>query len=231
MSRFKWDQVADKKYELGTDRGVVFPFASNAYGTGVPWSGLTAVTHSPEGAEATDIYADNIKFASFRSAETVKGTIEAYCYPDAVAKLDGTEEIETGFYVGQQSRGSFGFVYRTLIGGDGVAPGSGKNYKYHLFYGCSISPSEKNYKTLNDSPEAGTFSWEFDTTPITETLTIDGASKTITTAEVTLDCSKLDDDAVEALENLLFGSDPSGGTGTGTAGKMPTLAEIYAAIS
>lgn len=226
--RFKWDQTADKKYETGTDRAVVFPFLSGSYGAGVPWSGLTAVTHSPEGAETTDIYADNIKFASFRSAETVKGTIEAYCYPDAVAKLDGTEEIDTGFTVGQQSRGTFGLIYRSLIGGDGVAAGSGTNYKYHFFYGCSISPSEKNYKTVGDSPEANTFSWEFDTTPIKET--VNGTE--YATAEATVDCSKLDADKVEALENLIFGTDGTGsGSGsTGTAGKMPTLSEIYTAI-
>lgn len=225
MSRIKWDQTTDKRYETGTDRGTVYPVSSGTYGAPVAWSGLTAVTHSPEGAESTDIYADNIKFASFRSAETVKGTIEAYCYPDAVAELDGTAEVADGFFVGQQARGSFGFVYRSWIGGDGVPAGSGKNYKYHLFYGCSISPSEKAYKTVNDSPEANTFSWEFDTTPIKETVN----SKEYTTAEVTLDCSKLTDSQVEDLEELLFGADPEG-SGTGSTGKMPTLAEIYAIV-
>lgn len=224
--RIKWDQTADKRYETGTDRGTVYKFSNNAYGKAVPWSGLTAVTHSPEGAEATDIYADNIKFASFRSAETVKGTIEAYCYPDEVAELDGTAEVCTGMYVGQQARGTFGFVYRSWIGGDGVAAGTGTNYKYHLFYGCSISPSEKNYKTVNDSPEANTFSWEFDTTPIKET--VNGTE--YTTAEVTLDCSKMDAEDVTALENLLFGKDAQGSSGTATDGKMPTLAELYAIL-
>ena len=231
MAMFKWDQPADKRYELGTDRGVVFPYtAGSGYGAGVPWSGLTAVTHSPEGAESTDIYADNIKFGSFRSAETVKGTIEAFCYPDAVAELDGTAEIADGFYVGQQARGTFGFVYRSLIGAEGVAAGTGKNYKYHLFYGCSINPSEKNYKTLADNPEAGTFSWQFDTNPIKETVN----SKEYVTAEVTIDCSKLDDADVTAIEALLFGTDASGsgsGATSGTDGKMPTLAEIYAILA
>lgn len=224
MARLQWDQAADKRYETGTDRGVVYPFTGSAYGNPVAWSGLTAVTHSPEGAESTDIYADNIKFASFRSAETVKGTIEAYCYPDAVGELDGTAEVIDGMFVGQQSRGTFGFVYRSWIGGDGVAAGSGKNYKYHIFYGCSISPSEKAYKTVNDSPEANTFSWEFDTTPIKETVGTDE----ITTAEVTIDCSKLSDNAVEAIEALLFGTD--GGSGS-TTGKMPTLTELKTACA
>ena len=166
--KLKWDEQGQKKYENGVSKGVVYRKNSEtpAKWIGAAWNGLTSVTESPEGAEKTDLYADNIKYASFRSAETFGGTIEAYTYPDEFAACNGEATLTTGVTIGQQSREAFGMCYRTEQGND-ESPEYG--YKLHLVYNCTCSPSERAYETINDSPDAITLSWEFDSTPVNVT--------------------------------------------------------------
>lgn len=198
MSRITWDGVGEKKYELGVDHGVLYPQVGAAYPKGYAWNGLTTVTESPEGAEPNDIYADNIKYASIRSAETWKGTIEAYTYPDQFMACDGTQEIAPGVYVGQQARQPFGFCYRNDQGDDSAS--SEEAHKIHIIYGCTASPSEQSHETVNDSPEPQSFSWEVDSTPVPVT----GKKATAT---LTIDTAKISEKALAALEAVLYGTD------------------------
>lgn len=208
-----WDDTGKKIYENGVSKGVLYVKNSDGtYQDGVAWNGLTAVTESPDGAEPTDLYADNIKYASMLSAETFGATIEAYTYPDEFAECDGSAAIMDGIYVGQQPRTPFAFCYRTEVGSDSYAAGAGNHYKIHIVYGCTASPSEKNYETINDSPDAITFSWEINTTPVNVT----GKKPT---ANLVIDCSKLTDANRTKLENALYGTD----AGTGTEATAPTL--------
>ena len=208
MTAIEWDAAGKRFYENGTDRGVLYPMTSNgSYDKGVAWNGLTAVTESPEGAEPTDLYADNIKYATMRSAETFGCTIEAYTYPDEFSECDGSAQIAKGVFAGQQERKGFGFSYRTLIGND-TATSSDDGYKLHLVYGCLASPSEKGYSTVNDSPEAITLSWEFSTTPVEIATLIDG-KKLKPTSILTFDSTKVDAKKLAALEEILYGKDPS----------------------
>lgn len=206
MAKIVWDETGKRFYETGVSHGVLYLYNSKEkkYGTGVPWNGLTAVTESPSGAEANDIYADDIKYASLRSAETFGATIEAYTYPDEFTKCDGSVEIENakGVYLGQQARETFGFVYRSKIGND-TASEEDDGYKLHLIYGATASPSEKAYSTINDSPEAITFSWEISTIPIE----VNGY-KPIST--ITIDSTKADKIKLAELEKKLFGDDSEG---------------------
>lgn len=207
----KWDVSGSKLYETGTDRGVLFVMDSNgAYGKGVAWSGLTAVTQSPEGAEASDYYADNIKYVSLRSAETFGGTIEAYMYPEEWAACDGSAELAPGVYAGQQKRNTFGFSYRTVVGND--TNGDDYGYKIHLIYGATASPSERSYQTVNDSPEPITLSWEFETTPVN----LEGYKPT---ALIEIDSTKVDSSNLKKLEDMIYGSS------TGDS-KLPTPDEV-----
>jgi len=192
-----WDQTGEKIYETGTDRGVLYPMSGSTYGKGVAWNGLTAVTESPSGAEPTDLYADNIKYVSIRSAEEFGGTIEAYTYPDEFGQCDGSAELATGVSIGQQTRKAFGLSYRTKIGND--TDGNDHGYKIHLVYGATVSPSEKGYATINDSPDAITFSWEFTTTPVQ----VEGFKPT---AILTIDSTKVDATKLAALEAILYGT-------------------------
>ena len=163
-----WDQTGQKKYENGVSKGVLYKKdATKNKWIGVAWSGLTSVSESPEGADKTDLWADNIKYASMRSAETFGGTIEAYTYPDEFETCDGSAELTTGVVIHQQARETFRFCYRTEQGND--EKGAEYGYKIHLVYGCTCSPSERAYETINDSPDAITFSWEFDTVPVNVT--------------------------------------------------------------
>ena len=198
--KLQWDQTGERLIETGVDRGVVFPYDSNieAYGDGVAWNGLTGITESPSGAEPTDLYADNIKYVTLRSAEDFGGTIEAYTYPDEVATLDGTAEVASGVRIGQQKRGMFGLSYRSLIGND--TDGSDHGYKIHLVYGATISPSEKSRSTVNDSPEAITFSWEFKTTPVNVTGFKPAAHLEVDSTKVA-DASKLSE-----FEDIIYGT-------------------------
>lgn len=201
MARLVWDAVGEKKFESGTDRGVIYVQSANgAYGNGVAWNGLTAVTESPSGAEPTALWADNIKYANLISAEEYGATIEAYTYPDEFAICDGSKALATGVIAGQQDRTPFGFCYRTIIGND--SQGNNFGYKLHLIYGCQASPSEKSYATINDSPDAITFSWEITTTPVN--VTAEGFKPT---ASLTIDSTKVAAEKLASLETILYGGD------------------------
>ena len=199
MARLVWDQTGERLYETGVDRGVLYLLDNlGAYSNGVAWNGLTGVTESPSGAEATDLYADNIKYLTMRSTETFGATVEAYTYPDEFAECDGSASLADGVMIGQQSRKTFGLCYRTVVGND--VNGNDHGYKLHLIYGATASPSEKAYATINDSPEAITFSWELSTTPVNVT----GFKPT---ASITIDSTKADPDCLAALEAVLYGGD------------------------
>lgn len=199
MSALVWDQTGEKLYETGTKKGVLYPMSeSGTYPKGVAWNGLTAVTESPSGAEATDLYADDIKYLSLMSAEEFGGTIEAYMYPDEFAECDGSAEPTPGVMIGQQSRKAFGMSYVTTVGND--VKGNDYGYKIHLIYGMKVSPSERGYQTINDSPEAITFSWEFTTIPVNVT----GFKPT---ACLTIDSTKVNAEKLKSLEDKLYGVD------------------------
>lgn len=213
MAKIVWDKAAEHFYETGVDHGVLYPQKDTGeYDKGVAWNGLTAVTESPSGAEATDLYADNIKYLSLLSAETFAATIEAYTYPDEFAALDGSGELSAGVMIGQQARSAFGLCYRTQVGND--VKGSDYGYKLHIIYGAKASPSEKAYSTINDSPEAITFSWELSTTPVA----VEGFKPT---ASLVIDSTKVGAEKMAKLEAKLYGSDagPSGSP----AASEPTL--------
>lgn len=162
-NKLEWDKAGEHVFETGVDHGVLYVMNNNAYGEGVAWNGLTAVTESPEGAEVTAIYADNIKYLNLRSAEEFNATIEAYTYPDEFEECDGSAALGEGVKIGQQVRKTFAFCYRTKVGND-LDPEAG--FKLHIIYGASAAPSERAYATVNDSPEAITFSWEISTVPV-----------------------------------------------------------------
>ena len=199
MSKIVWDETGKRFYETGVKQGVLYPQdTSGAYPKGVAWNGLTAVTESPSGAEASPLYADDIKYVNLRSAEEFGATIEAYTYPDEFAACDGSAELTPGVTIGQQKRSAFGLSYRTTLGNDIAENDYG--YKLHLIYGATASPSEKAYATINDSPEAITFSWEVTTTPVA----VQGFKPT---ASLTIDSTKVDAEKLAALEAILYGSD------------------------
>lgn len=200
MSRLVWDAAGEKAYESGVDHGVLYTLENNVYGSGVVWNGLTSISESPEGGDANDFYADNIKYGTLRGTENFGGTIEAYTYPDEFAICDGSASLANGVIIGQQTRKTFGLSYRTLIGND--ADGLDAGYKLHLVYGATASPSEKSYETINDSPEAITFSWEFTTIPVPVTGT---NYKPISI--LTIDSTKANETNLGVLENILYGSD------------------------
>lgn len=214
MARLVWDKTGEHLYETGVDHGVLyFPDQTGAYKNGVAWNGLISVSESPSGAEATGQYADNIKYLNLISAEEFGATIEAYTYPEEFEACNGNKELvdNTGVYVGQQSRSVFGFCYRTMIGND--TDGQDHGYKLHLVYGCQVSPSEKAYQTINDSPEALTFSWELSTTPVNVT----GKKPT---ALLVIDSTKIDSTKLAKIEAKLYGDESS------TGAVLPTPDEI-----
>lgn len=199
MSKLVWDKTGERLYETGVDHGVLYPIQTGGvYSKGVAWNGLSAVTESPSGAEASPFYADNIKYLNLMSAEEFGATIEAYMYPDEFAECDGSAEIATGVSIGQQARKVFGLSYRTLLGND--VDSNDYGYKLHLIYGALAAPSEKGYSTINDSPEPITLSWEITTTPIN----VAGFKPT---ACVTIDSTKVDATKLKALEDILYGTD------------------------
>lgn len=212
--RLTWDKTGERLYETGVDHGVLYiPDSSGVYNNGVAWNGLTTVTESPSGAESNPLYADNMKYLNLISAEEFGATIEAYTYPDEFGQFDGTATPVAGVSIGQQNRKSFGLSYRTRVGND--VQGSDFGYKLHLIYGATAAPSEKAYATINDSPEAITFSWELTTTPV------DAGAGLKPTALLTIDSTKVDAAALAALEDLLYGSDTDEPT-------LPTPAEVVA---
>lgn len=208
MAALTWDAVGERLYETGTKKGVLYPQVQGAYPTGVAWNGLTAVTESPDGAEPTDLWADDIKYLSIRSVENYKGTIEAYTFPDEFAACDGSATLMSGVTIGQQPRKPFGFSWVTTIGNDTEYDNYG--YKIHLVWNATASPSEKSYQTINDNPEAITFSWSIDTTPTNVT----GHKPT---AHMEIDSTKFNTDALKAklaaLEAVLWGQDAAAAVG------------------
>lgn len=225
MSRFTWDNAGEKMYELGDKNGVLYPnykAASKRFEGGVPWNGLTAVTESPSGAEANTMYADDIKYGEIRSAEEFGATIEAYTYPDEWAECDGSKALGAngGMLIGQQKRKPFGFSYVSTVGND--VDGMDHGYKLHLIYNATASPSEKSYATINDSPEAITFSWELTTTPVAIDNLVDNDGKPYKpTAIITIDSTKVDKTALTALEDILYDEE---------AAYLPTPYEVYSIL-
>lgn len=215
MSKIIFDNTGEKIYETGVDHCVLFVRNGNAYETGVAWNGITAINESPSGAEATPIYADNIKYLNIVSGEDFGATIEAYTYPDEFTECDGSAEIIEGVKIGQQTRKPFALCYRTLIGND--VAGTGHGYKLHFIYNAQAAVSAKNYKTINESPEAMSFSWEISTTP----EVVEGFKPTAT---VTVDSTKVDSTKLKALEDKIYGTESSEPT-------MPTISEIVSLLS
>lgn len=213
MAKLVWDKTGERLYETGVSHGVLYvQDSTGAYPAGVAWNGLTAVTESPSGAEATPLYADDIKYLELRSAEEFGATIEAYTYPKEFEACDGSAELAEGVTIGQQDRKAFGLCYRTIVGNDVKKNDLG--YKLHLIYGATASPSEKGYQTVNDSPEAITFSWEVTTTPIN----VDGFKPT---SSLTIDSTKVDKSKLDALEAKLYGTESVEAT-------LPTPDEVAA---
>lgn len=215
MTKLAWDQTGERIYETGVDRGVLFlPDTVGAYTNGYAWNGLVSVTESPSGAESNKQYADNQVYLNLLSAEEFGGTVEAYTYPDEFAQCDGTAVPTPGVMVGQQPRKSFGLSYRSKVGND---QSSDYGYKLHLVYGALAAPSERAYATVNDSPEAITFSWEITTTPV-EVGTVNGVTYK-PTACLTIDSTKVDATALASLENLIYGT-------AGTDPSLPLPADV-----
>jgi hypothetical protein len=198
MAKLVWDKSGEHYYETGVDHGVLYVRNAGVYEKGVAWNGLTAVTESPSGAESNPLYADNIKYLNLISAEEFGATIEAYTYPKEFEACDGTAELAEGVLIGQQTRSTFGLCYRTRVGND--VDGDSLGYKLHIIYGCLASPSEKNYQTVNDSPEAISFSWEISTTPVD----VNGKQPT---ASLTIDSRTADPAKLATLEAKLYGSE------------------------
>lgn len=202
MTKIQWDLTGEHRYETGVDHAVLYPYESNAYDDGVPWNGVTSVTQSPSGAEATKLWADNIKYVELRSVEEFGGTIECYTYPDEFGECNGETKVIAGMRVGQQPRKPFGLCYRTLIGNDTELDEHG--YTLHIVYGATCSPSQKQYSTKNDSPEAGNFSFEFTTTPV-------AFSGFKPTSYIEIDSTDFATEAekakLTALENILYGTE------------------------
>ena len=217
MSKLIWDEDAKRTYETGVSKGVLYPVQDDGkYSLGVAWNGLTAVTESPSGAEATPMYADNIKYLNLISAEEFGATVEAYTYPQEFEACDGSAEIQPGVCVGQQDRKKFGMAYRTVFGNNDK--GNSYGYKLHLIYGATAAPSEKAYNTINDSPEAITFSWELSTTPVS-------VANMKPTASVTIDSTKVKPEKLKALEDILYGS--TSGSGNPRLPLPDEISEIF----
>ena len=222
MSRIVWDKTGERYYETGVKMGVLYPVQEGgAYNKGVAWNGLTAVTESPSGAEATPLYADDIKYLNLISNEEFGCTIEAYTYPDEFAECDGSAALATGVMIGQQKRKTFGLSYRTTFGND--VDGTEHGYKLHLVYGCLAAPSQKAYATINDSPEAITFSWEVTTTPVS----VKGFKPT---SQITIDSTKVQPEKLTALEGILYGKDAASG-GEAADPRLPLPDEIATLFS
>ena len=224
MSRLTWDKTGERYYETGVKQGVLYPIQTDGkYSKGVAWNGLISVTESPSGAEATPLYADDIKYLNLISNEEFSATIEAYTYPDEFYECDGSASLADGVMIGQQKRKTFGLCYRTTVGND--VDGNDYGYKLHLIYGCLAAPSEKGYNSINDSPEAITFSWEVSTTPVS----VKGFKPT---SQITIDSTKIAEGKkakLTELEDILYGKDGDGGATTGPRLPLPDeVATLFA---
>lgn len=227
MPKLVWDNTGERLFETGVDHGVLYVMGTNGYEKGVVWNGLTAVNESPEGGEPTALWADNIKYLNLMSTESFGGSIEAYTYPDEFMACDGSVSLTAGLIVGQQPRKQFGLAYRTRIGND--VDGSEHGYKLHLVYGCLASPTEKAYETINDSPDAITFSWDFTTTPVA-VVDDNGVELAKPTAHLIIDSTKFTETAaaakLTALETTLFG-----GEGQSADATLPTPYQVMQALA
>ena len=219
MGKLVWDTVGDKTYETGTSKGVLFVQdpTTGVYGAGVAWNGLMGVTQSPDGAEPTPLYADNIKYLELTSMENFKGSIEAYTYPDEFAECDGSKEAAPGLFVGQQARAQFAMAYSTIVGNDTLGEAYGE--KIHIIYAAKVSPSERAHKTINDSPEAMTFSWDFSTTP--QQITTAGYKPS---AYVCVDSTKIAAAKFKAIQDLLYGT-------ASEESDLPTIDELITLVT
>lgn len=221
MSKIKWDETGKKMYETGVSQCVLYTLDKNgAYSGGVAWNGITAITENPSGAEANPLYADNIKYLNLMSKEEFGATVEAYTYPDEFMECDGSKELVAGVIAGQQSRKTFGLCYKTILGND--EDGEDHGYKLHIIYGAMAAPSEKGYSSVNDSPDAITFSWEITTTPVQVT----GFKPT---ACITIDSTKVDATKLDTLLETLYGKDPAtpeGADGTDATLPLPDAIKI-----
>lgn len=205
MSKIKWDQIGEKKYKTGVDHGVLYPQKGGAYPKGVAWNGLTAVNKTPSGAEDNKLYADNMQYLNLKSAETLGLTIECYMYPDEWAECNGEAELAEGVFLGQQRRNTFGFSYRNKLGND--TEGEDYGFEINLVYGCSASPSEQTNQTINDSPEAATFSYEVSTTPVNVSGVGPDGKPYKPAASITIDSTKVPREKLVELEEILYGKD------------------------
>ena len=219
MSKLVWDKTGERIYETGVKRGVLYPQAAGGtYPKGVAWNGLTSVSENPSGAEPTALYADDIKYLNLMSVEEFGATIEAYTYPDEFAECDGSAELTEGVFIGQQKRKAFGICYTTTVGND--VDNNDYGYKIHIVYGCLAAPSSKAYASVNDSPEAITFSWEVSTTPVNVT----GHKPT---ASLVIDSTKIEPDKLTKIEEILFGKDGE----PGADARLPLPDEILSIIT
>lgn len=205
MAKIKWDQIGEKKFKTGVDHGVLYPQKNGAYPKGVAWNGLTAVNKTPSGAEDNKLYADNMQYLNMKSAETLGLTIECYMYPDEWAECNGESELAEGVFLGQQRRNTFGFSYRNKIGND--TEGEDYGFEINLVYGCSASPSEQANQTINDSPEAATFSYEVSTTPVNVSGVGPDGKPYKPSASITIDSTKVDREKLLDLEAVLYGKE------------------------
>ena len=223
--RLTWDEIGKRLYETGVSQVALYPVTDGGvYGTGVAWSGASSIAQSPSGGEPSAKYADNIKYLNITSVEELSGTIEAYTAPDEFAECDGSKEICPGVFAGQQNRKSFGLAYKTIIGND-VEPND-YGYKLHIIYGCKANPSERTYETVNDSLEPISLSWEFNTTPVSIKTLVDG-KKLKPTSLLEFDSTKVDAKKLTALEEILYGKDPTTSDGDdGVAPRLPLPDEI-----
>lgn len=215
MTKLNWDVQGERYYETGVSKGVLYPFKEGKYSKGVAWNGLTTVTESPSGAESTPLYADNIKYLNLLSNEEFAATVEAYTYPDEFAECDGSAEIAVGVSAGQQTRIPFGMSYVTKIGND--TDGQDHGYKIHLIYGALAAPTQKSYSTVNDNPEAITFSWELSTTPVE-------VPNLKPTACITINSTKVEPAKLKKIEDKLYGTESEEAT-------LPTPTELAALIA
>lgn len=229
MSKIKWDQIGERFYKTGVDHGVLYPQKDGAYPKAVPWSGLTNVTKSPSGAEDNALYADNMKYLNLKSAEELGLSIECYFYPDEWAECNGETQLVEGVTLGQQRRNTFGFSWRNKLGND--TEGEDYGFEINLVYGCSASPSEQSSATINDSPEAATFSYDITTTPVTVSgVGVDGKPlKPV--ASITIDSTKISPEKLALLEEILYGKDGTGENDPGTEGRLPLPDELRDLLS
>lgn len=205
MSKIKWDQIGERKYKTGVDHGVLYPQKNGSYPKGVAWNGLTAVNKTPSGAEDNKMYADNMQYLNLKSAEILGLTIECYMYPDEWAECNGEAELADGVFLGQQRRNTFGFCFRNKLGND--TEGEDYGFELNLVYGCSASPSEQSNQTINDSPEAATFSYEVSTTPINISGVGPDGKPYKPAASITVDSTKVSREKLVKLEEILYGKD------------------------